>query len=99
MTSEELKSHRRAICEALIEGKQGQIKQNNHPITGWIDSPAHNCAMWLFHDWATYSVRIKPEPRKCWVGWLKNGFALASDRKDLNDPDVVKWQEVTEASE
>ena len=66
MTPEELKAHRRAICEALIEGIPVQVKgYDGEWGEGKDDSVA---SMWLFdgrHD----RVRIKSEPRKCWIGW------------------------------
>jgi hypothetical protein len=66
VTTEELKAHRRAICEALIEGKQCQL----YNCGQWLDRPADVVCTSLWIDsWKPEHIRIKPEPRKVWVGW------------------------------
>lgn len=68
MTPEELKWHRREICAALIDGKQCQMM-----VTGqWTDQNPQTAACNLFSDWKPEFIRIKPEPRKLWVGWPKD---------------------------
>lgn len=70
MTTEELKAHRRAICEALIEGKQCQIRVFDE----WCDHDADSIAANLFRSPSRiHSIRIKPEPRKVWIGWPEPG--------------------------
>ena len=81
MTTEELKAHRRAICEALIEGKQCQVFFNGK----WEEWSACTVAFRLFEPTPTYDIRIKPEPRKVWIGWHEECAVVAQ-----ND-DVKKW--------
>lgn len=72
MTTEELKANRRAICEALIEGKQCQYI-NKEGI--WNDGAAFFVASILFDDIAE-QIRIKPEPRKVWIGWHTGEYPI-----------------------
>jgi len=66
MTTEELKAHRRAICEALIEGKQCQVLVYGN----WVDQHTQTVACRLFNEPSmSEAIRIKPEPRKVWIGW------------------------------
>jgi hypothetical protein len=68
MTTEELKAHRRAICEALIEGKQCQY--HLFSTDDWVEQRTSDIASALFaSEEGAQRVRIKPEPRKVWVGW------------------------------
>ena len=68
MTTEELKAHRRAICEALIEGKQCQHRLINEE--DWMEQrPSYIASVLFASDESAQRIRIKPEPRKVWVGW------------------------------
>jgi hypothetical protein len=99
MTPEELRKHRREICEALIEGKQCQAMYCGE----FQDYPARSIANELFASSLQAGlVRIKPQPRQCWVGWsndtkgawcrdTKEGVAELS--KEFPD---IKWQLVVE---
>ena len=97
MTTEELKAHRRAICEALIEGKQCQMM-----VTGqWTDQNPQTAACNLFSDWKPECIRIKPEPRKVWIGWHSIGQFYAESEEGKAEfekhwPSPVKWQLVEE---
>jgi hypothetical protein len=99
MTPEELKAHRRKICEALIEGKRVEYRRAG--VDHW--SPLSIDAAEKFFNWIEgselYSLRIKPQPRQCWVGWLKNGEVISRDEnKDTLEKyhGPVKWQLVVE---
>jgi hypothetical protein len=75
MTTEELKAHRRAICEALIEGKQCQycLLCND----SWIDQEPQTIASVLFgSEESAQRVRIKSSPRKVWIGWHTGGYPI-----------------------
>ena len=62
MTPEELKAHRRAICEALIEGKQCQCCYTpGAKVLLWQDASAGEAAQRLFSNRSPELVRIKPE--------------------------------------
>lgn len=99
MTTEELKAHRRAICEALIEGKQCQL----YNCGQWLDRPADVVCTSLWIDsWKPEHIRIKPEPRKVWVGWPKTGPLNWVPVRNGNGPDPThqspsyNWQLVEE---
>ena len=97
MTTEELKAHRRSICEALIEGKQCQL----YNCGQWLDRPADVVCTSLWIDsWKPEYIRIKPEPRKVWVGWHGSGQCLVPNEhgKSYHEKQwgKVKWQLVEE---
>ena len=100
MNPDELKAHRRAICEALIEGKQCQI----HYSGSWVDQSAETIACNLFRpDGGSMEIRIKPEPRKVWIGWPITGkhgwkdYWIRPGALSLSDLDNDHtWQLVTE---
>ena len=100
MTTEELKAHRRAICEALIEGKQCQAL---FPA-GWFDCQPETAAAWVFRsEKHAEDVRIKPEPRKVWIGWPKDKSNLSNwvttkNPSEFEDAFIVQhnWQLVEE---
>ncbi len=88
MTLDELKAHRRAICEALLEGKQCQLQINGE----WTDSQPCN-AVWTAFTNSPDFVRIKPEPRKCWVKWSSS---CAENLSNLDRTGEPGWQLVEE---
>ena len=99
MTTEELKAHRRAICEALIEGKQCQL----YNCGQWLDRPADVVCTSLWIDsWKPEHIRIKPEPRKCWIGWRGPEYVpvFAEDEESFrymsNKYPAYNWQLVEE---
>jgi hypothetical protein len=106
MTPDELRKHRREICEALIEGKECQIVSNDR--TKWYDSSLLTVIEFLFRS--SYvemcnpepSIRIKPQPRQCWVGWDGKGKGAwcrdtEEETKILNkEYSDIKWQLVVE---
>lgn len=62
MTPEELKAHRRAICEALIDGKRIQCCYTpGAEVLLWQDASAPEAAQRLFSNRSPELVRIKPE--------------------------------------
>ncbi len=101
MTTEELKAHRRAICEALIEGKQCQYHSLQEDI--WVEHCRVNIARALFaSEEGAHQVRIKPEPRKVWVGWRGAEYVpvFAEDEESFrymsNKYPAYNWQLVEE---
>lgn len=102
MTPDELKAHRRKICEALIEGKQCQCSYTiGEPDLLWQDASPSEAAERVFgKHWPEY-VRIKPQPRQCWVGWWDDEPYLASSEESCREWErnrgvKPKWQLVTE---
>ena len=100
MTTKELKAHRRAICEALIEGKKCQVVDHKH---NWIDLHPSSIAAGLFSDKHNPdTIRIKPEPRKCWIGWRGPEYVpvFAEDEESFrymsNKYPAYNWQLVEE---
>ena len=99
MTTEELKAHRRAICAALIEGITVQVKDNEGEWGEGVDASVP--ALWLF-DGRHERVRIKPEPRKVWVGWRGSEYVpiFAEDEESFrymsNKYPAYNWQLVEE---
>jgi len=99
MTTEELKAHRRAIFNALNEGKRCQIMISNQ----WSDWKAEVVACNLFSpSWKPEFIRIKPEPRKVWVGWRGAEYVpvFAEDEESFrymsNKYPAYNWQLVEE---
>ena len=99
MNTEELKAHQLTICKALIEGKQCQYidKEGN-----WKDGLAFFVASILFDDTAG-EIRIKPEPRKVWIGWRGAEYVpvFAEDEESFrymsNKYPAYKWKIVEES--
>jgi len=100
MTTEELKAHRQAIFNALNEGKRCQIMISNQ----WSDWKAEVVACNLFSpSWKPEFIRIKPEPRKVWIGWPKDKSNLSNwvttkNQSEFEDAFIVQynWQLVEE---
>ena len=98
MTTEELKAHRRAICEALIEGRQCQVLVYGN----WVDQHTQTVACRLFNEPSiSEAIRIKPEQRKVWIGWHSIGqhFATSDEGKaefEKHWPERINWQPVVE---
>ena len=100
MTTEELKAHRLTICKALIEGKQCQYHSLQEDI--WVEHCRVNIARALFaSEEGAHLVRIKPEPRKVWLGWPANPkhvvpYIVENENGKCLYDSTVKWQLVEE---
>lgn len=69
MTPEELKAWRIKVCTDLANGVQYQMHRGGR----WVDEHACTITAGVFNDdRKPETIRIKPEPRKVWVGWPKN---------------------------
>ena len=99
----DLAEHRLYICKALIAGQQCQIR--SHFEEKWTDYNIHRCAGLLFsNSHLDYlRVRIKPEQRKVWVGWMLNGAILVDNEntkaKASLEHHILAWTEVLEPAE
>ena len=85
MNAEELKAHRIAICKALADGRQCQLQVTDQ----WCDQLPETVAANLFsQSWHPERIRIKPEPRKCWVRWHPNGEPCIKPHFAYGDKDA-----------
>lgn len=103
MTKEEIKKHKMAIFEAVLDGKGIE-----HITSALRWEPCHEWSVlsairFDTNDGARF--RIKPEPRVCWVGWGNREDTYAGpycfDREEEKKEFAarfpnIKWQRVTE---
>lgn len=94
MTPEELKAWRIEVCTNLANGVKYQMKGQLMGRPGWSNVSAGATAAEVFADPDNrlFEIRIKPKPRKVWIGWHRGGYPILTTTDPALGTGDESWQ-------